>query len=94
MAGGAVTAIRTGAVAGLATDFLAPPEANRVAIFGAGVQARTSLEAVCAVREISEAKIYGPTPQNVEVFIAEMAPKFAWCEFAEGLLSEFGYGGL
>ncbi len=75
MAGGAVTAIRTGAVAGLATDFLAPPEANRVAIFGAGVQARTSLEAVCAVREISVAKIYGPTPRNVDAFIAEMSLK-------------------
>ena len=75
MAGGAVTAIRTGAVAGLATDLLTEPEAHRVAIFGAGVQARTTLEAVCTARKISVAKIYGPTPRNIEAFIAEMAPK-------------------
>ena len=75
MAGGAVTAIRTGAVSGLATDLLARPEAHRVALFGAGVQARTTLEAVCAVRAISVAKIFGPTPRNVEAFMAEMAPR-------------------
>ena len=75
MAGGAVTAIRTGAVSGLATDLLASPEAHRVAIFGAGVQARTTLMAVCAVREISVAKIFGPSPRNIETFIAEMAPQ-------------------
>jgi len=75
MAGGAVTAVRTGAVSGLATDLLAPPEARRVAVFGAGVQARTTLEAVCAVRAISVAKIFAPTLRNVEAFIAEMAPK-------------------
>ncbi len=75
MDGGAVTAIRTGAVSGLATDLLAPPDACRVALFGAGVQARTTLEAVCAVRAISHARIFGPTPRHVEAFIAEMAPR-------------------
>ncbi len=75
MAGGAVTAIRTGAVAGLATDLLALPGAHRVGLFGAGVQARTALMAVCAVRQVSVAKIFGPTPRNVDAFIAEMAPR-------------------
>lgn len=75
MAGGAVTAIRTGAVAGLATDLLALPGAHRVGLFGAGVQARTALMAVCAVRQISVARIFGPTQRNVEAFIEEMASK-------------------
>ena len=39
MDGGAITAIRTGAVSGLATDLLARTDAAAAAIFGAGVQA-------------------------------------------------------
>ena len=53
--GGSLTAIRTGAGSGAATDLLARSDAKRVAILGAGVQARTQLEAVCAVREIESA---------------------------------------
>ncbi len=75
MEGGAVTAIRTGAVSGLAMDLLARQDAQRVALFGVGVQARTTLEAVCVVRAISLVKIFGPTPRNVDTFITEMAPK-------------------
>jgi ornithine cyclodeaminase/alanine dehydrogenase-like protein (mu-crystallin family) len=52
-----LTALRTGAASGAATDVLARPDARSVAIFGAGVQARTQLEAVCAVRSIEEARV-------------------------------------
>lgn len=48
MNGAALTAIRTGAASGAATDLLARTNARTVAIFGSGVQARTQLEAVCA----------------------------------------------
>lgn len=71
--GGSLTAIRTGAGCGAATDVLARREAHTVAIFGAGVQARTQLEAVCAVRKIEHAWVYAPNPQQVEAFITEMA---------------------
>ena len=50
--GGSITAIRTGAGSGLATQLLAREDANSVAIIGSGVQARTQLEAVCTVRDI------------------------------------------
>ena len=50
--GGAITALRTGAASGVATRLLAQPGADTAAIFGAGVQARMQLEAVCAVRRI------------------------------------------
>ena len=50
--GGSLTAIRTGAGAGAATDLLARPDSKVAAIFGAGVQARTQLEAICTVRKI------------------------------------------
>jgi ornithine cyclodeaminase/alanine dehydrogenase-like protein (mu-crystallin family) len=71
--GGTLTAIRTGAGCGAATDLLARPDSSVAAIFGAGVQARTQLEAVCAVRTIERAYIYAPTSSNVEALIEEMA---------------------
>lgn len=73
--GGSVTAIRTGAGCGAATDILARPDAKTLAIFGAGVQARTQLEAVCAVRQIETAWVYSPNSEHVEKFIADLAGK-------------------
>ena len=58
MDGEYLTALRTGAASGLATDLLARPDAKVAAIFGAGVQGRTQLEAVCAVRPIGRAYIF------------------------------------
>jgi len=55
--GGTLTAIRTGAASGAATDLLARQDATSVAIIGSGVQARTQLEAVCTVRDIREVRI-------------------------------------
>jgi ornithine cyclodeaminase/alanine dehydrogenase-like protein (mu-crystallin family) len=72
MDGGALTAIRTGAASGVATDLLARPDAAVAAVFGAGVQARTQLEAVCSVRSIRRAYVYDPDPGAAERFSAEM----------------------
>ncbi len=58
--GGALTAIRTGAGSGLATDLLARQDAMTLGVIGAGVQARTQIEAVCAVRPIVQIRIYSP----------------------------------
>ncbi len=70
--GGTLTAIRTGAGGGAAADLLARAESRTVALFGAGVQARTQLEAVCAVRNIEKVWIHALFPEQVEAFIAEM----------------------
>jgi ornithine cyclodeaminase/alanine dehydrogenase-like protein (mu-crystallin family) len=72
MEGGALTAIRTGAGAGAATDLLAKPDASVVAILGSGVQARTQLEAVCTVRRVREVRIYSPTHEHAVDFAREM----------------------
>jgi len=69
--GGAVTAIRTGAASGAATDVLARPDAAVAAIFGSGVQARRQLEAVCTVRRIERVWVYSLV--GAEAFVAEMA---------------------
>ncbi len=71
--GGALTAIRTGAGAGAATDFLARPDSHVAAIFGAGVQARTQLEAICTVRPIETVWIYALDNLEIENYIADMA---------------------
>jgi ornithine cyclodeaminase len=73
--GGAVTAIRTGAGCGAATDLLARSDAKTLAVFGAGVQSRTQLLAACEVRDIETAWVYSPNADQVKAFIAELAGK-------------------
>lgn len=73
MEGGSLTAIRTGAASGAATDLLARPESRIAAIFGAGVQARTQLEAICTVRSIQTAWIYDPNTEKARALVAELA---------------------
>lgn len=70
-----LTALRTGAASGVATDLLARKNAQTVAIFGAGVQGRTQLQAVCAVRNISHAYIFDSDSQKVESYISELSEK-------------------
>jgi ornithine cyclodeaminase/alanine dehydrogenase-like protein (mu-crystallin family) len=52
--GSALTALRTAAVSGLATRFVSREDARRLVIFGACVQARSHLEAMCAVRPVTD----------------------------------------
>jgi len=75
MDGASLTAIRTGAASGLATDLLARPDASVAAIFGAGVQARTQLEAVCCVRALRRAMVYDPDRAAADRFAAEMSER-------------------
>ncbi len=71
--GASLTAIRTGAGSGAAVDVLARPDARTLAVFGAGAQARTQLEAACTVREIQTAWVVDPNPEKAETLIAELA---------------------
>ncbi len=72
MEGASLTALRTGAASGAATDLLARPDAAVAAVFGAGVQGRTQLEAVCAVRPIREAWVYDVDLQRAQAYAEEM----------------------
>ena len=74
MEGGCLTALRTGAASGAATDLLARADAEIAAIIGAGRQARTQLLAVAAVRPIKRARIYSRRRESSEAFVAEMQP--------------------
>jgi ornithine cyclodeaminase/alanine dehydrogenase-like protein (mu-crystallin family) len=73
--GGYLTALRTGAASGAATDLLARPDAATAAIFGAGVQGRTQLEAVCAVRPIRQAWVYDVDPDRARRYAEEMGAR-------------------
>ena len=64
--GTALTALRTGAASGLATRLLARPDASVLAVFGAGVQARTQIEAVLTVRSVREIRIVSRTRTSAE----------------------------
>ncbi|MCK4931683.1 MAG: hypothetical protein KAT01_05925 [Candidatus Aminicenantes bacterium] len=67
-----LTALRTGAASGVATDLLARCDSRIAAIFGAGVQGRTQLEAVCTVRAITKVWIYDPSPDVAKAYADEM----------------------
>lgn len=55
---GAITAIRTAAVSGVATQLLAKKDAGRLAILGSGVQAKTHLQAMLFSRKISTVRVW------------------------------------
>jgi ornithine cyclodeaminase len=69
--GPTLTAIRTGAVCGLATALLAPEEARTMAMLGAGAMAYDQIQAVRAVRPIDRVIIWSRNPVNARM-LAEM----------------------
>ena len=71
--GSTLTAIRTGAGSGAAIDLLARKDSKVVAVFGAGAQGRTQLEAACSVRNIETVFIFNPTLDKARKFAEEMA---------------------
>jgi len=72
MDGTYLTALRTGAASGAATDLLARPGAHVAAVFGAGAQGRTQLEAVCQVRDIHRAWVFDVNTEAAARYADEM----------------------
>jgi ornithine cyclodeaminase/alanine dehydrogenase-like protein (mu-crystallin family) len=75
---GYLTAVRTGAASGVATDALARQDARVAAVFGAGVQGRTQLEAIAAVRPLLKAFVVDPDAGAAAAFAAEMTGRLAF----------------
>ncbi len=63
-----LTSVRTAAVSGLATRLLAREDAGDLAIVGSGVEARTHLEAMLAVRRIRRIRVASKTPEKARAF--------------------------
>ncbi len=74
----AITAIRTAAVSGVATRALAREDASSVAIIGSGVQARTHLAALAAVRPVRLARVASRHFENARRFAREVSPGYAF----------------
>jgi ornithine cyclodeaminase/alanine dehydrogenase-like protein (mu-crystallin family) len=67
-----LTAIRTGAVTGVAQRALAPGH-RTVGVIGSGLEARTNLEAICAVAPVERVTVYSPRAERRERFAEEMS---------------------
>src|SRR5215813_8420884 len=72
----AITAIRTAAVSAVATRKLAREGASELAIVGAGVQARSHLQAISCVRGIRRARIASRTAAHSHEFVREVSPLY------------------
>lgn len=70
--GSSLTAIRTGAAGGAAVDLLSRADSKVAAIFGAGAQGRTQLEAACTARNIETVCIFDSDTEKAKVFAEEM----------------------
>ncbi len=71
-----LTALRTGAASGLATDLLARKNAEVLALFGTGAQAETQLAGVLAVRPVKEIIIFGKPGKNIAKFCETTKEKY------------------
>ena len=78
MDGEYITAMRTGAVSGLATDLLAKRDSQTAAIIGTSVQAVTQLEAIDCVRELRKVFIFGLTLKDAEKFVNQNKKKYSF----------------
>jgi ornithine cyclodeaminase/alanine dehydrogenase-like protein (mu-crystallin family) len=63
---GAITAVRTAAVSGVATRLLARHDARTLAILGAGIQAQSHLEAMRAVHDFERVVVWSRTPGRID----------------------------
>ena len=71
-----VTAIRTAAASAVATELLAHQTADKLAILGSGVQARTHLEAMLSVRNIQRVCIWSRTAERARAFVDRERERF------------------
>jgi ornithine cyclodeaminase len=74
----AVTAIRTAAVSGVATRLLAREDAGDLAILGAGVQARSHLEAMACVRRLRRVRVASRRAEHARALAEEAARRHAF----------------
>ena len=71
-----ITAIRTGAVSGIATKLLARADAHTLAILGSGVQARSHLAAMIQVRKIERVRVWSRNPEHTAHFVEREARRY------------------
>ena len=67
--------MRTGAASGVATRWLARPDAEVMGVFGAGWQAEGNIEAVAAVRKLRKVKVFARNAERLAAFCTRMSDR-------------------
>ena len=73
MDAGYLTAVRTGAVSGVATKYLSRENSTTCTVFGAGAQARKQIEAIKLVRPIDNVLVIDISPEASQIFADDMS---------------------
>ena len=84
MDGTEITAVRTGAASAVATRVLARPDARVLAVLGAGVQARSHIDAATRVREFAEVRVASRSAEHARALADEVGGT-AWASFEEAV---------
>jgi ornithine cyclodeaminase len=71
-----ITAIRTAATSGVATRLLARDDASELAILGSGVQAKSHLAAMLAVRDIARVRVWSRNADHAHQFAQSQSQKY------------------
>lgn len=74
----AVTAVRTAAVSGVATSALAREDAGDLCVIGAGVQARSHIEAMSRVRRIRRCRVASRRVESARKLAGELGGSYAF----------------
>ncbi|WP_199434226.1 ornithine cyclodeaminase family protein [Qaidamihabitans albus] len=69
---GAAGAFRTAAIAGVATRWLAAPDADELAVLGAGRQALRQVEAIAAVRPLRRVRLWNRTADRAHALAEQV----------------------
>lgn len=67
--------MRTGAASGVATRWLARPDAEVLGIFGSGWQAEGHVEAIAAVRALRRVKVFARNGERLAAFCTKMSER-------------------
>jgi ornithine cyclodeaminase/alanine dehydrogenase-like protein (mu-crystallin family) len=80
-----ITALRTGAVVGVATDLLAAPDADSMVLIGCGKQAPDQVRAVHAVRPLRRLTVIDRDPHSAESLAESLADELAGVELTASI---------
>jgi alanine dehydrogenase len=69
--GASMNPFKTGAAGAVAVDALAREDATELAVIGSGAQARGQVATTATVRAFDAVRVFSPTPENREAFVAD-----------------------
>ncbi len=76
MESGLITNLRTAAGTAVALDRLAPPEARRLLVCGAGAQVLPHVDAITTIRDLESVQLWGRSSGRTETTAAELRARF------------------